>query len=72
MLEQIHATAEDERKTHLIVALGLVVFGVYTLASATLGGWTALTTVGVMIGTAGAAMLQWALNRATLKIKRFA
>ncbi len=31
MLEQIHAAAEDQRKTQVIVALGMVAFAAYAL-----------------------------------------
>jgi hypothetical protein len=72
MLEQIHADFEDQRKTQVIVALGMVMFGLYGLLSAATGGsWTALATVGLMIGTAGAGLLAMVRNRATYATKRF-
>jgi hypothetical protein len=72
MLEQIHAAAEDQRKTQVIVALAMVTFGVYALVGAALGGWSAVATVGVLLGSAGAAMLGWARTRATFAPKHFA
>lgn len=73
MLEQIHADSEDQRKTQVIVAMGMVMFGVYALlGAATGGGWTALATVGLMIGSTGAALLAMARTRATYATKRFA
>ena len=65
MLEEIHATTEDGRKMRMIVALGLVAFGVYALLGAALGGWCAVATVGLLIGSAGAAMLQRAVSHPT-------
>ena len=62
MLEEIHATTEDERKTRMIVALGMVAFGLYALLGAALGGWSALAMVGLLVGSAGAAMLQRAVT----------
>jgi hypothetical protein len=58
MLEEIHATTEDGRKTRMIVALGMVAFAMYALLGAAMGGWSALATVGLLLGSAGAAMLQ--------------
>jgi len=72
MLEQIHAAAEDQRKMQVIVALGMVAFGVYALAGAAMGGWSALAVVGMLIGSGGAASLTWARTRAILAPKRFA
>jgi len=73
MLEQIHADFEDQRKTQVIVALGMVMFGLYAVLSAATGGsWTALATVGLMIGSAGAGLLAMVRNRATYATKRFA
>jgi len=72
MLEQIHAAAEDQRKTHTIVALALVAFATYTLGDAAVNGVSALTATGAMLGTTGAAILNWLRTRATLKTKRFA
>lgn len=63
MLEQIHTPTEDQRTTKIIIALGLVAFGIYTLAGAAMGGWSALATVGLLIGSGGAAMLQRAVTR---------
>ena len=59
MLEEIHATPEDQRKTRTFVALGLVSFAVYALADAALTQWSGFTTLGLATGTAGAAMLSW-------------
>ena len=72
MLEQIHAAAEDQRKTHAIVAMGMMAFAAYALGDAALGGWSPLSTAGLMVGTAGAAMLQWVRHRAPLALKRLA
>ncbi len=72
MLEQIHADAEDQRKTRVIVATGMVIFGMYALAAAALGGWSGMATVGLMVGSAGAALLSMVRTRATYAIKRFA
>ncbi|HEX8245786.1 MAG TPA: hypothetical protein VF541_19895 [Longimicrobium sp.] len=72
MLEQIHADAEDQRKTRVIVALGMVIFGTYALVSAALGGWSAMATLGVMVGSVGAALLSTVRSRATYATKRFA
>ncbi|HEX9936509.1 MAG TPA: hypothetical protein VGB15_05280 [Longimicrobium sp.] len=72
MLEQIHAAAEDQRKTHMIVATAMVAFAAYTLGDAALTGWSPLATAGTMVGTAGAAMLQWVRHRAPLALKRLA
>ena len=65
MLEEIHATTEDGRKMRMIVALGLVAFGIYALLGAALGGWSAVATVGLLIGSAGAAMLQRTVSHPT-------
>jgi hypothetical protein len=59
MLEEIHATPEDGRKTRTFVALGLVGFALYALADAALIQWTGVTTLGVGAGATGAAMLTW-------------
>jgi len=59
MLEEIHATPEDGRKTRAFVALGLVGFALYALADAALTRWTGVTTLGVATGATGAAMLAW-------------
>ncbi|HSU13935.1 hypothetical protein [Longimicrobium sp.] len=72
MLEQIHATAEDQRKTQVIVALGMVMFGLYALASAALGGWSGLATVGAMVGVGGGALLAVVRSHPTYATKRFA
>lgn len=72
MLEQIHATTEDGRATQVIVALGMVAFGMYALLGAALGGWSALAMVGLLIGTAGAAMLQRAVSHPAPAPVRFA
>ena len=72
MLEEIHATTEHGRATQVIVALGMVAFGMYGLLGAALGGWSALATVGLLIGGAGAAMLQRAVNHPTPTPVRFA
>ncbi len=72
MLEQIHAAAEDQRKTQVIVALGLVAFATYALIDAALTGWSSLSSAGLLLGTSGAAMLQWARHRVTLTPKRLA
>ncbi len=72
MLEQIHAATEGERKTQTIVAIGMVAFATYALGDAALTGWSALSTAGMMVGTAGAALLQWVRHRATLTPKRLA
>jgi hypothetical protein len=73
MLEQIHADFEDQRKTQVIMALGMVMFGLYAVLSAATGGsWTALATVGLMIGSTGAALLGMVRSRATYATKRFA
>ena len=72
MLEQINAAAEDQRKTQAIVAAGMVVFATYALGDAALTGWSSLSTIGVMAGTAGAAMLQWVRHRAAPTPKRLA
>jgi len=71
MLEEIHATTEDARKTRMIVALGMVAFGMYALLGAALGGWSALATVGLLIGSAGAAMLQHAVTHPAPALVRF-
>jgi len=72
MLEQIHAAAEDQRKTQVIVALGMVAFATYALADAAFNGWSTLSSTGMLVGTSGAAMLQWARQRVTLAPKRLA
>jgi hypothetical protein len=59
MLEEIHDTPEDQRKTRTFVALGLVSFAVYALADAALTQWSPVTTLGLGLGTTGAAMLAW-------------
>jgi len=59
MLEQIHATPEDSRKTRTFVALGLLGFALYALADAALTQWTGVTTFGLGAGGSGAAMLAW-------------
>ena len=70
MLEQIHAVAENQRQTQTIVAISMVAFASYALGDAALTGWSALSTAGVMVGTAGAALLQWVRHRAALTPKR--
>ncbi|HET7229280.1 MAG TPA: hypothetical protein VFJ16_04725 [Longimicrobium sp.] len=72
MLEQIHATAEDQRKTQMIVALGMVAFATYALIDATLTGWTTLSAAGLLFGGTGAAMLNWVRHHATVTPKRLA
>jgi hypothetical protein len=72
MLEQIHATAEDQRKTQVIVALAMISFAIYTLLGAALGGWSGLAAVGLVIGSGGAALLGAVRSRATYATKRFA
>ena len=72
MLEQIHAAAEDQRKTQMIVALGMVAYGLFALATAALGGWSTFATVGLAVGSCGAAGAVQTLGRAPLRIKRFA
>jgi hypothetical protein len=72
MLEQIHAAAEDQRKTQVIVALGMVAFATYALADAAFNGWSTLSSTAMLIGPSGAAMLQWARHRVTLTPKRLA
>ena len=59
MLEEIHATPEDGRKTRAFVALGLMGFALYALADAALTRWTGVTTLGLGAGATGAAMLTW-------------
>jgi hypothetical protein len=72
MLEQIGATTEDARKTRVIVAMGMMTFGAWAIAGVAAAGWTPLATVGVLVGAAGAGMLQWISSRATMQPKRFA
>lgn len=72
MLEQIHAAAEDQRKTQTIVALGLVAFATYALGDAALHGLSTLSAAGVMLGTTGAAMLHWVRHHAAATPKRLA
>jgi hypothetical protein len=62
MLEEIHATPEDQRKTRAFVALGLVGFGIYALADAALTHWSGVSTFGLGAGAAGATMLTWLRN----------
>ncbi|HYH83117.1 MAG TPA: hypothetical protein VEX86_25200 [Longimicrobium sp.] len=71
-MEQIHAAAESQRRTQVIVALGMVAFATFALADAALSGWSSLGSAGMLLGTTGAAMLQWARHRATLRPKRLA
>jgi hypothetical protein len=71
MLEQIGATTEDARKTRVIVAMGLMAFGVWAMAGAAAGG-SALAALGVIAAAAGAGMLQWTARRATMRPKQFA
>jgi hypothetical protein len=59
MLEEIHATPEDGRKTRTFVALGLMSFALYALADAALTRWTGVTTLGLGTGATGAVMLTW-------------
>ncbi|HEX8695252.1 MAG TPA: hypothetical protein VF746_22765 [Longimicrobium sp.] len=63
MLEEIHTAQEDQRKTRTIVALALVGLGVYALADAALTHWSGVSTVGLGLGAAGAAMLAWLRGR---------
>jgi len=72
MLEQIEASAEDQLKTQVIVALGLLVFALYALAGTAAGGATALSVLGVTAGGAGAAMLRWVAQRMVMRPKVFA
>ncbi|HEU4560137.1 MAG TPA: hypothetical protein VFS20_19965 [Longimicrobium sp.] len=69
-MEQIHAVAENQRQTQTIVAISMVAFASYALGDAALTGWSALSTAGVMVGTAGTALLQWVRHRAALTPKR--
>ena len=59
MLEEIHATPEDRRTTLAIVALGLVGFGLFSVADAMLSQWNAVSTFGLALGATGTAMLNW-------------
>ena len=59
MLEEIHATPEDQRKTRVFVALVLVGFAVYALADAALTQWSGVTTLGLALGATGGTMLAW-------------
>jgi hypothetical protein len=72
MLEEIHTTTEDGRKTQVIVTLCMVAFGMYALLGAALGGWSALATVGLLIGSFGGAMLQHAATHPVPAPVRFA
>jgi hypothetical protein len=69
MLEQINASAEDQLKTQVIVALGLLAFGLFALATTATGGLNALTVIGVAAGGSGASMLRWAAQRMVLRPK---
>ena len=72
MLEQIHATAEDQRKTHTIVALGMVAFATYALGYTALHGLSSLTAAGAVLGTTGAVTLNWLRIAANYTPKRLA
>lgn len=62
MLEQIHETPEDQRKTLLIVALGLLGFAVYALAAAAVSGGAGLGMLGVCAALYGGGMARLALG----------
>lgn len=57
MLEQIHATPEDRRVTHIAVSLCAVSFGALAMADSLLAGAPAEAAVGTLIAAAGAAAL---------------
>lgn len=59
MLEEIHTAPEDQRRTRKVVGLGLVGLGIYALADAALTQWSGVSTIGLGLGAAGAAMLAW-------------
>jgi hypothetical protein len=59
MLEEIHATPEDRRKTEVIMALGAVGAGLYAVADALSTGWTGGAALGGVTVVAGVAALGW-------------
>ena len=68
MLEEIHATPEDRRKTEIILALGAVGSGLYMVADAMASGWYGGALLGTALGAAGAAALQWVRTRNRLRM----
>lgn len=58
MLEEIHATPEDRRTTLAIVAIGLVITGLFTVADAFAQHWNG-AALGVALASTGLAMLAW-------------
>jgi hypothetical protein len=70
MLEQIDTTAEDQLKTQVIVALGLICFGLFVLAGVATAGWTGMTMVGVVALGLGASMLRWTAQRTVWRMKK--
>jgi len=72
MLEQINATAEDQLKTQVIVALGLLCFGLYALAGLATAGFGGMTVLGVLASGAGASMLRWSAQSTVWQMKRLA
>ncbi|HLL83121.1 MAG TPA: hypothetical protein VK420_10740 [Longimicrobium sp.] len=59
MLEQIHATPEDRRATHIALSLGAISFGGLAMADALLAQSPAVAALGTVIATAGAITLGW-------------
>ena len=63
MLEDIQKMPEDRRKLQVMVDVGLVAFGLSTLADGVLfQGGPATALLGAVVGLAGMASLSW-LNR---------
>ncbi|MBV9110830.1 MAG: hypothetical protein JO306_15575 [Gemmatimonadetes bacterium] len=72
MLEQIHADAEDQRKTKVIVGSSLVTYAVYALFTAATGGLAGLAMVGIAAGSTGLSILATTRTQPTYTVKRFA
>lgn len=72
MLEQIHADAEDQRKTKVIVGSSLVTYAAYALVTAATGGLAGLAMVGIVAGSTGLSILAATRTQATYAVKRFA
>jgi len=72
MLEQIHADAEDQRKTKVIVGSSLVTYAVYALITAATGGLAGLAMVGIAAGSTGLSILATTRTQSIYSVKRFA
>lgn len=69
MLEEIHATPEDRRKAHVIVALAVVAAGVYAVLDGVLGIRVGVLAVGAAL-TLGVPAAVWLAEITTRRPRR--